>query len=158
MTAHEIGHALNIPHHGHADLGWVIWKTGKDGAGKPILTETVIGTDESARPKAKAKTITVKNEDGTPFALDKSFDDGRKIWVARQHGQHSGDANCCMHYIIAKAYVAAGDDSLRYWISSPEVRGSSLCTAKTAKDLAARRYGDAMIGDCMHRFRISDGR
>lgn len=160
-TAHELGHALTIPHHGDTDLGTVLWKaSGKDKAGDTLMREFVLGDDGAPKGDDKGRLVVVRNEDDTPFVPDKRFAgaDGMVLWVARQNGQHSGNSRCFMRYFVAGAYVPADTERIRVWVPSKEELGPTLCMSPRATDFVERRYGDAAKdrGNCLHRFRVSD--
>jgi hypothetical protein len=119
--AHEMLHCCNVPHHGDNDRKWVTWRSS---TANPGGVEEVWGNKNNGG----VTQITVRwEEDGDSFhALVLPC----KVYVACQHGQHSGCVDCVMRYDVAGAYIPEGDDYARVLIPpGHELTGMGLCDA-----------------------------
>lgn len=154
-VGHELGHAVNIYHHGDTDPGKKRYR----------VVEGVVyesdASDESLTPDGK-KAVTLLHEDGRPFDLAKVH--VRKVPdVGVRQGQHSGQEHCMMRYDVARFHVR-DDPAVLYFNSPPEVVGTTLCTrpegsgVNTAGRLPAPRYGDAAKnrGTCAAQLCVND--
>jgi hypothetical protein len=162
MLAHELGHAVNVFHHGDADresphdeTGMVQWST-PDGVA--ILESVGSGTPVP---------VNVFLEDGTPvFArvLNISVGSPRKLWQGLNTGQHSGDVMCFMRYNISQQYISNAEPSVRYYVPEREAKGTLLTAVTTGTGtnsvtehpVPQPRYGDALRGNCSLQLCVSD--
>lgn len=155
-VAHELGHCVNIWHHGEAD-NKVLWV---EDSGK--LYETL-------RDGTMPPTIRVGNEqfdDITSEAIAEAHAEPDKtliVVMGRDQGQHSGDDHCFMCYDNAQSYKFREGTDLRFWLFDNPI-GDSLCkkAAGSGVNEAGRipqsRYGPARAGrgDCFHQILVTD--
>lgn len=162
-VAHELGHSVNVAHHGEGDFEpvWSIVGSALDGG---VLYET---------RGAITNQITVRNESDDDMteaivffiSQDPPANGGRrKVWVGAQRGQHSGNEDCVMRYAAAKYAASATEPRTRYMFNEPEFVGLGLCASGvgTGVNAPARspqsRYGEARagLGDCRHQLLVND--
>jgi hypothetical protein len=153
MIAHELGHSVDVYHHGdNVDLRRVTW-TANNGQ----ITETIYDPNGNA----VGRTITVTDQSGNPFVFGISgLPSTMSIYVANGtdgttvmlNGQHSGDVACFMRYVSAGAYIPLGQPSMR--ILTTETPGLSLTDVLTGLP----RYGDAAPGrgNCADQLDVND--
>jgi hypothetical protein len=146
MIAHELGHAVNLRHHGAGDQPGKIWIPMRMPDGTEVLTEDGV-------------VIDLRNEAGTHLHFRQRIEG---VWVGEHEGQHSGDEACFMRYAMASAYRPSPSSDVRYWVAGSERPGIRLCTGKTGTgvNLPLRRphprYGNAAEGACRDRIRVRD--
>jgi hypothetical protein len=147
--AHELGHSVNVFHHGQGDLGRVFWRAQALPGGGMQVTEG--GT-----------VIQLRTEDGQAIPVRTA---GQiEVWVADARAQHSGVEDCFMRYDVADAYRKDAEPGVRYWVKGTERRGAMLCESREGTGVNARerqprpRYGDAddCAGSCKRQLRVSD--
>jgi hypothetical protein len=147
--AHELGHSVNIWHHGTIDPGRVTWFT----------DESAAQIFENGVP------ISVELENGTllsPADLNITPAHSIQPWVGTQRGQHSGDVFCFMRYNVSEAYVSSVLPSLRFYAA--EYPGTTLTdmVSGSGTNLSTHRpqsrYGDAdlNLGNCSVQFCVND--
>jgi hypothetical protein len=150
-VAHELGHSVDIWHHGDNDTGKVTWTTA-DGT---ALAE--LAADGTSTP------IQVLLEDSTPVnAADLQLSTGQSLtlWQGITGGQHSGDVFCFMRYSVSQQYIPSGN--LRYYVPEREGPGMILTDLKngTGTNQSGRkpqsRYGDASRGNCLFQLCVND--
>jgi hypothetical protein len=158
-VAHELGHCVNLYHHGESDKR-VLWGTAD---GKVF---------ELAGQGAAPAEIEVVNEefsDLKPAAIAAIQSDGESkgkyivVELGRDQGQHSGAENCVMRYDSAQAYVYRAMANVRFW-GFQELIGDGLCVSVNGNEinksgrLPQSRYGPAAggRGNCLHQLLVSD--
>jgi hypothetical protein len=160
-VAHELGHSVNVMHHGEGDTGTVVWSTGD---GKSFFETPLSG--------GLPASVTVLAENGTqlrPSDLGISIGNPLKIWQGKPltpndltGGQHSGDVRCFMRYLIAQQYVSMTDPNVRYYVAERESLGSYLTDivqgtgTNDSNHPPQSRYGDASLGNCSKQMCVSD--
>ncbi len=154
--AHELGHGIGIYHHGESDP----WTNGK------------IGVPWSSRDP-DGDGLHSMYEQGTLITVLDEASGGPRTWPAganfncvlgEKNGQHSGEVDCLMRYVTARAYRYQANSNTRIWHGQAEPPGKSLCTSRIGTDFNAgghsphSRYFDTdpKRGDCKHQFVISD--
>jgi hypothetical protein len=146
MIAHELGHAVNLRHHGDGDLKGKVWIPERMPDGTEVLTEDGV-------------VIDLQSEAGAHLHFRQQVKD---VWVGERAGQHSGDEACFMRYAMASAYRPSPSSDVRYWITGSERPGTRLCSTRTGTGVNQRgrdprtRYGDAAEGACKDRVRVRD--
>jgi len=160
-VAHELGHCVNLWHHGDSDdqVEWTvrdgrlyeqILGVGMMGFESPILTMNEKKIDFTARTMAVVRALP-----GGTLTL----------WMGRYHGQHSGDDNCMMRYDCAETYVyrpkpnyrvilRKGDEPVGNWIcDEPKGTGVNLIGHDPID-----RYGAATAkrGNCVQQILVND--
>ena len=172
-TAHEMGHDVNIWHHGEIDRKerWFL-----DGNKLMAQVAYVDNTGQYRFGNTRIE-ITVKLEDGTVLSPEEVLGQGitqRLAWIGKKHGQHSGVEDCLMRYWIATAYLTDPESNVRY-LSPGEISGAKFCTTANGtgiNDLShfpESRYGSAASpyngpnagvtdnrGNCMKQIRVND--
>ena len=154
-VAHELGHSVNVSHHGESDLGERRFR---------VVGGTVYESDgKDASLDATGKTpVTLFYEDGSPFPLS-AVDVSKVAVVGVRQGQHSGEEGCLMRYDVARFHVRE-DASQRFLNATPEVFGEHLCRSATgtgvnlSSRMPAPRYGDAAAGrgTCAEQLCVND--
>jgi hypothetical protein len=155
-VAHELGHCVNIWHHGGTD-STVVWFAANGG-----LFER---PDNAA---AGGRAIVVMNEQYanlTPaiIAEAEAAQTTYKMEMGSDQGQHSGFENCVMRYDCAETYVYRARNDVRVYGFSEPV-GGALCTAPAGTGVNAAthapqsRYGAAQPnrGGCFQQILVSD--
>jgi hypothetical protein len=171
-VSHEIGHSVNIHHHGDID-GEEFW-TLEDGRGLvayPISNKTLFGTGTPfslfpeigglqipilpTNPNLRANRVDPNNPvDGTGSPRP-----GRTVFVGNKvcgtqvvmNGQHSGAQESFMRYATAEAYVLSGNPEIRI-LTSGEPIGTTLDSDPKGTGVNAKsrepwpRYGDSFTG------------
>jgi len=152
VIVHELLHCVNVPHHGDSDQRQCAWTNEALEDGTYMLTEG-------------GKPITIKSEAGEVLPFGKNGPERTiRVYLAVQQGQHSGDQGCRLRYIFADAYPSRlpNDCSTRFWVKGTEILGASLCDSPDGtgvNDSSHRphsRYGNATMGGCRNRIRVSD--
>jgi hypothetical protein len=150
-VAHELGHAVNIYHHGDTDIEDVVWKlqgTELFENGQPIRIMDEAGVDLTNRAIAKIGQNPGKQ---------------RELYLGKDGGEHSGSDACIMRYDCSVTYQNRNQPIYRV-MNFKEVPGATLCrttdgTGVNAPSHApAPRYGSASPGrgDCFHQILVSD--
>ncbi|HEX9950173.1 MAG TPA: hypothetical protein VGB53_00250, partial [Rubricoccaceae bacterium] len=160
--AHELGHSVNVWHHGQADLFDVAWRVrldadggfAHDAAGNLLVEEDGFGP------------IVVRDEAGVVRTPRLLRTDGlmRIGQMGVQGGQHSGDQRCFMRYDVATAYVSTSSPEGRYYGTFGEqaTPGTTMCALRTGTGVNAPgrepqpRYGDASTDGCRHQICVND--
>jgi hypothetical protein len=160
VVGHEMGHAVNVPHHGDKDKTNVSWALvlNQDGS---------IARDADSYPKIVEngnQPIQVWLEAGirtTPLWLQGDNNSVRGgLCIGVKQGEHSGDQTCLMRYNSAIAYETTS--STRYLVIPLEEMGDRFCISSTGtgvndKDREPQpRYGDTLFGKCMQRVCVKD--
>ncbi|MCP3142971.1 zinc metalloprotease [Pyxidicoccus xibeiensis] len=156
-VAHELGHAVNIPHHGEGGIRDAYWALRPDGS----FHETADSTTTTGVPvilKLEATGQVFSSSVSTEVTLS-----------TKLQGLASGDETCFMRYPIATGIERASEPGVRYYILSPEPYGVTLCLDGMGKDFNSNRtypdgsprpsrHGNAAAGrgNCMHRTCIND--
>jgi hypothetical protein len=169
VVAHELGHAVDVYHHGEIDGNK--WWALDPATGN--VTEQDLGANGSPLPST-LRTINVMYEDDDPSQPKTTISDqalnldvdadgkpltGRRVYVGNnicggtfvQNGQHSGDQLSFMRYDSAEAYIPVGFPTVRFWIG--EQAGAVLTNHpigtgvndpnRTVNNMRRVRYGDA---------------
>ena len=161
VVAHELLHCCNVWHHGEGDT-IVYWKAAViDGKAKIYQYDNV---EDCGQPE-KGFFIRVLGENGGEYPPDSPvWTTCRHVYLGEQQGQHSGDDDCVMRYIVSDAYrSASGFHYLVSWHYQEPV-GQGLCniSSGTGINKAGRRphprYGDAAEGGgaCAHKICVND--
>jgi len=147
MASHELGHAVDISHHGSGDPGAVTWSS-PDGT---LVTENgnsvLVLTEHSDLLDAAALGIKPGQT--------------KSVYVGKTGGQHSGDTKCMMRYGSSMAYIATADTSIRYYAQENfgfDLTNTSAGTNTNAARSPQPRYGDSASGwgDCQAQLCVSD--
>ncbi|WP_342378352.1 hypothetical protein NVS55_03175 [Myxococcus stipitatus] len=162
-VAHELGHTVNVSHHGEGGEvvrylvfrpdGSLVEAHDKLGTVNPVVIRQLVDEvtqgvlhDDANRIPGPVKSTPVK----VSLLPEK---------------QHSGDENCVMRYNDANVVVRAGQPDVRYWIAPTETPGAGLCSDGLGKTfnktgVAARpsRHGNAAVGrgNCVHQLLVND--
>ncbi|HTL46953.1 MAG TPA: hypothetical protein VL688_02695 [Verrucomicrobiae bacterium] len=162
---HELGHASTIAHHGSSDEGFVYWTEDKrDGQDVIVEVHADNWTDALFDAHTKGEVIEATAEpDGFPMEPSR-FRKPRRLWVARKHGQHSGDESCVMRYTLADAYDPSETGSnkriFKEITAPPEKSGYTYCQLPDGTGDAGRRYGSADTqlerGACKYQICVND--
>ena len=159
--AHELSHGIGVDHHGDGD-GRVRWRRGRrhpqlfeEGqileGGTPIKVAHERGSG--------LRDMTINEVFGSADAVE------RMVYLGRRSGQHSGNVDCVMRYVIAEAYQNISDLAHgRILHDTKEPTGFELCNSPVGtviNDLMRNpqsRYGpaDTNRGNCSRQFVISD--
>jgi hypothetical protein len=163
-VAHELGHAVNISHHGHTDARYVEWRQGSVN-GTPVVLErrsNAVGTPVSG---ASGNPIKVYDEENVEIKPSE-FGTPQIVYLAGYQGEHSGNQSCFMRYSVAWANIrnsdATGQSRYETYHDGEMEYGLGLCSTKQGTGVNApnrepqSRYGDAHGGDCEHQIRVSD--
>jgi hypothetical protein len=150
-VAHEIGHSVDISHHGAGDdphgVNWT----------------TLDGT--SVLEGGGLVPVRVFAENGKELkASDLNLSLGKILttWRGEVGSEHSGDVFCFMRYNIAQQYISSSDPSVRYYVAERESLGSYLTSivqgtgTNSPSHIPQSRYGDASLGDCSKQMCVSD--
>jgi hypothetical protein len=155
-VAHELGHCVNIWHHGESD-GKVYWVEDR---GK--LYETLRNGTMPPTIRVFAETFDELTAEAVAEAA--AADNHTLIVVKGQdQGQHSGADLCFMCYDNAQTYKFREDPSFRFWHFANPI-GDSLCTKAAGSGVnepgrfPQSRYGPARAGrgDCFHQILVTD--
>ncbi len=166
-VAHELGHAVNVYHHGKGDLDPVQWRE-QNG----LIVEQAIGSqssDGTVELEGPARQIVVLTEEGGQPITASALGLPSTVYVGVQKGEHSGVHECFMRYEDAVAFVPAFSTtpSVRYLIAR-ETAGEQLCSSPVGTGVnepprespPGPRFGDADTalerGDCVHQLRVND--
>jgi len=152
VIAHELGHAVNIPHHGEGDERRKAWTNERQADGSFILKEDGV--------RIKVLDEKTGKEHVFPTPGDKTYT--FTVYLGKRGGQHSGAEECFMRCYCADAYRSDAHPATRYWVKGDEIGGYGLCTSSdgTGVNAAGRkpqpRWGDAGIGNCARRICVND--
>lgn len=156
-VAHELGHCINLYHHGEADAA-VTWKLEgrfireyRSGAATGSLVLGVM--NENWDDLTQRTEEILRDEPGNVLTFWKGFD----------QGQHSGHDNCIMRYDCAQAYGLRTATATTV-IGFDEPSGFSLCPAPKGVGVNGAdrnpqsRYGDAASGRgaCREQILVND--
>ncbi len=159
-VAHELGHCVNLWHHGDDDRQ-VVWAVvdgklyeGNNGQVAEILVRNEEGDDCTDVIMAEALAMQAKA----------GPDNRLKYQMGVDQGQHSGADECIMRYDNAQTFIYRTLKQYRF-INFDEPVGKALCTANAGtgvndKDRVTMqpRYGPALKrrGDCVHQILVND--
>jgi hypothetical protein len=154
LISHEIGHGVDISHHGEIDPKEVTWSTsnGID------ITETILRSSFTS-------TVTVYSENPvellSPADLGITPTNPISLYVGITGGQHSGDTKCLMRYGSSSAYIDNSNLANRYL--AQEQPDFDLTNVETGTGVNVGnwspqpRYGDATPrGACQSQLCVSD--
>jgi hypothetical protein len=150
--AHELGHTVNVAHHGDVGDYDALWKVRTAASGSGYDVKEVVNGVETP--------ITVIREDGKPYPWMKVED--LKVSIGAPGGVYSGVWDCLMRYDNANAYVLSTNASVRVDMHADEIVGTSFCAGKkgTGANDAARapydRFRDSINGNCLEQIRVKD--
>jgi hypothetical protein len=155
MVAHELGHAVDISHHGEIDAGDTIWSTSDD----VTITETI-----TRLTPPHISNITVLTEAGHalgPADLGITRALPLELWVGITGGQHSGDTDCFMRYMCSMAYISSASDAIRYYAQEQpgfNLTNNAAGTGVNSSTDHPSRYGDAVAprGLCQEQLCVND--
>jgi len=155
-VAHELGHCVNVWHHGSSDSK-VVWHVANGGL-----------FERPGNAAAGGQAIVVMNEQYgnlTPAIIAEAevAQTTYTLELGSDQGQHSGFENCVMRYDCAQTYVYRARNDVRVFGFSEPV-GGAICTspAGTGVNAAAHvpqsRYGAAKQnrGGCVHQILVTD--
>ncbi len=183
-TAHELGHTVNVWHHGEHDVqaAWTIKRDEsgvplRDTDGFPVITEIRLS---NGGPGVWGP-VEIRLESGARVAPRRIQRDGHmQLTLGMEQGQHSGDVSCVMRYINAAAYPLSNESNVRYLIRDNladgqgfgERPGQSFCASHVGTEVndpgrtsPKPRYGNAHQiapngpkerGRCLHRVCVND--
>jgi hypothetical protein len=184
-TAHELGHTVNVWHHGERDRDGR-WSIQHDDDGSPlqdddgffIVRESLIGRDGNPHVWGH---VELRLESGTRVLPRRLQRHGWMMFsLGLEHGQHSGDDSCVMRYVSATGYPLHNSSVVRYVILDSMVHGqgygerpgNTFCTSPDgtgvnhpSRTTPKPRYGDAdyearfgpaQRGNCLHRVCVND--
>ncbi|AGC47003.1 hypothetical protein MYSTI_05727 [Myxococcus stipitatus DSM 14675] len=156
-VAHELGHSVNIPHHGEGGMEDRYWAFQPNGS----YHETPNSTIPTGNP------VILKLED-----TGQIFSPGVSTAVSvstKLQGLGSGDETCIMRYPVMTGIHWVTEPGVRYFINPAEPFGVSFCVDGTGKTFNSNRtypngsprpsrHGDAAPGrgNCMHRTCVND--
>ena len=149
--AHELGHTVNIPHHGDDWDVEATWKVSSIGNGQFKVTEVT---------RAGEMEVFVRREDGKPYPWTKELT--LKVPIGVRNGWASGAWDCLMRYDNSIAYFFPEDPKVRVDIHGDETVGTTFCKDKkgTGSNDVSRapydRFGDARKGNCIGQIRVKD--
>lgn len=157
-VAHELGHSVNLWHHGEADdmVEWRIRYEGiyerKTGATR-AEDDLVVVMDEAGDNQTEVWKNIIRNSEGGVLTQ----------WRGRDQGQHSGFDNCLMRYDCAEIYVYRSIPIWRVALFNEPV-GHALCVKPDGSGVndpnrdPIGRYGPAAQrrGDCLHQIHVND--
>ncbi|NPD29865.1 hypothetical protein [Corallococcus exiguus] len=158
VVAHELGHTVNIYHHGDAEVSELFI----------VRTFDAFIQAKDAKGKVDPLRITELFDADTFQELFPSSDLRRagtatKVTFSPTSGnQYSGFEDCYMRYTGATLVREGTDTSTsvkRLWIRPPEQAGEQLCSRKTGVTFNAgprSRHGSALRGDCIHQILVND--
>jgi hypothetical protein len=176
-VTHEIGHAVNIWHHGEHDemVDWSVERDAggailRDASGFPMVYESGggdISIYSDTDPTVRFVPLWLQRTNAT-----------LKAWVGWWRGQHSGDDTCFMGYNTANVYGVGVSTATpaRYLIKEdgavpgyPPKTHFCTTTIGTGVNAPSRRpfprfgntddaaaIGPSERGDCMHRICVND--
>ena len=135
-TAHEIGHGVNLPHHGIA---------------LPYLPGLTV-------PRDTVPLIRIFLERGIPEVTSRPYTIHDPVGSPNNH--ESGNVFCFMCYHNKTNWVRriASNNELHYF-KVPLLRtGTLFCTDKNGTDINANNqyYGNAIQGSCLSRIKLKD--
>ena len=161
-VAHELGHCVNLWHHGDVDQK-VIWAV----VGGKLYEGRSDGT-----VSGEIFVVNEELDDITPVIIDQALEiqaqpapaNRLKVQMGRDQGQHSGSDNCIMRYDDSQTFVYRARPDFRFGDFSEPV-GNELCTTAEGsgvndkdRDTKQPRYGPALSGrgDCIHQILVTD--
>jgi hypothetical protein len=178
--AHELGHTVDLKHHGDGSLHAVLytWKETAPGVWQ-MLEQGVSGDSDSASgaiaPKGAGTPVHLLREaDGSEwrhgtaapagFAWSAGLQ-GYLTYAVSKNGECSGDDACVMRYGDKGVYYAEGDPAVRYIPDPAQWKPrTTLCGdgqgagVNAAGHKPQSRYGDAQAnhGNCQGQMLVSD--
>ena len=156
-VAHELGHAIGLHHHGESDLP-KFQISRKDTAHGPVLIGKLPNAagafDDDPSGTFNVRLVT---EDGRLYpATMPWFDQPHVIYVGVWNGQHSGETDCLMRYIVAPWYISDAHPRDVVAVPDTEPIGFSLCKDKESPEPWKKRFSNANVGNCVHGFAVRD--
>ncbi|WP_223644103.1 hypothetical protein [Corallococcus sp. EGB] len=157
-VAHELGHTVNIYHHGDAAVS------------EEFIVRAYDAFIQAKDAKGKVEPLRISElYDADTFVELVPSPDYRqagrfnKVTFSPTSGnQYSGFEDCYMRYTGA-TLVREGTDTAtsvkRLWIRNREQPGKQLCSRKTGVTFNAgprSRHGSALRGDCIHQILVND--
>jgi hypothetical protein len=156
-VAHELGHSVNLWHHGDSDQK-VAWTAVKDEVFEVLpsgaISDPIFILNEQLDNLTPTVVLLAKAQPKQILVLE----------MGRDQGQHSGPDTCVMRYDCAETYVYRVSKEFRIW-DFKEPIGGELCRGHAGSGVNARdrkepqsRYGpvQAMRGDCVHQILVND--
>jgi hypothetical protein len=135
-TAHEIGHGVNLPHHGLA---------------LPHLPGCLVPRDTTPR-------IRIFDYRGTPEILARPYMINGPVGSPNSH--ESGNVSCFMGYRNKTYWVRkiAGNNEMHYFKVPWLPAGSMFCESKDGTDINRNNgyYGNAVFGECLGGIKLRD--
>ena len=165
-VAHELLHCCNVWHHGGYDPGDKLIQSVLKPDGRFDIR--LYDVNEKKKDFRHGQSIRLFREAGDTlkpyFGLEPEIREGISVYVARKQGEHSGDVNCVMRYIVAECYINSAGEYVLF--DDDEVIGRSVCTqtSGTGVNEAGRkpepRYADAdkarHRGKCYKKICVND--
>lgn len=155
LISHELGHGVDISHHGEIDPKEAVWST-KDGID---ITETILRNNFTSTVTAfTEKPVTLLS----PADLGITPGNPIEVYVGITGGQHSGDTKCMMRYGSSFAYIDDTDLTIRYVAQEHpdfDLTNTAMGTNTNDKNNSPQsRYGNAtdLRGACQSQLCVSD--
>ncbi|MGV3622896.1 MAG: hypothetical protein ACO1OB_18905 [Archangium sp.] len=158
VVSHELGHSVNVDHHGEGDFapvwsfdGGTLYET------RGAIRNSIIIRNESDEDVTEAMLFFISQQPPETKGL-------RPVWLGEQHGQHSGNEDCVMKYARADYATSATEPRTRYMFNDEHLIGLGFCASGMGTGVNAptrqpqSRYGDARagLGDCRHQLLVND--
>ncbi|WPB73003.1 hypothetical protein KYC5002_28550 [Archangium violaceum] len=162
--AHELGHTVNIYHHGEGGMAKLFHIFRSDGHQEESYTVPI--TNPVRLTNVILSESGLQIYDGNPNTQINP--EIRKVTLStRQGNQFSGDEECFMRYNIVTSAAINSSPTERYLIEKPEPIGTTLCSSGAGKKFnlptnkfpgEQSRHGSAAPnrGDCIHQILVND--
>jgi hypothetical protein len=161
-VAHELGHSVNVSHHGVKDNREPRYWTTPDGTS--LIEINPDGTSTPIHAFFEDNITTV-----TPSDLSISAGGKFKIYRGENGGEHSGDVFCFMRYNVSQSYLPLADPNgnKRFFVPEREKAGRSMTNMSVGTDTNGPnrttpqpRYGNSdgtnHFGMCLSQICVND--
>lgn len=161
-VAHELGHSVNVSHHGVTDSREPRYWTTPDGTS--LIEINPDGTSTPIQAFLEDNSTTV-----TPSDLSISAGGKFKIYRGENGGKHSGDVFCFMRYNISQSYLPLADPNgnKRFFVPERERAGRRMTNMSVGTDTndpnrttPQPRYGNSdgvnHFGMCLSQICVND--
>lgn len=150
-VAHEMGHAVNLYHHGDTDIREGTWQ----------LKNTEIFEEGVAVRIMDEREVDITSR--VIRALEKAEGQQQEVYIGKIRGEHSGADSCIMRYDCAFTYTNLKRTIYRV-TNFKEKAGFNLCATTEGTGVndpdhtPSTRYGPAAQnrGDCLHQILVND--